>query len=75
MKYVFAKNINKGNVSGIIDIESNEIVCLCSKVKSKLLLQALNLADVSVQSHPKCNCDRCTGLDTERYYEEDMKGD
>jgi len=39
------------------------------------LVKNLTIPRVSVMSPSKCNCDRCTGLDTERYYEEDMKGD
>ena len=46
MKYIFARNINEGNVSGIIDLEKQRIVCLCSEDNSKLILQALNEHDV-----------------------------
>ena len=47
MKYVFGRNINGSGKNGIVDIETNELICFCTIVKSELLLQALNLHNVS----------------------------
>jgi len=46
MKYIFAKNINGSGEAGIIELDSMEVMCLCTEPKSELLLKALSMSDV-----------------------------
>lgn len=42
--YMFALNINDSGESGIVDIYSQTVLCLCSEDNSKIILHALSLA-------------------------------
>ena len=46
MMYVFGKNINGTNETGIVRLGGGipELICLCDEAQSKLLLQALNIS-------------------------------
>jgi len=47
MKYIFVKNINKTKQSGIIDTDSQKLLCICLEDTSKIILKALNKSNVS----------------------------
>lgn len=40
--YLFAENINRTKLTGIINIKEHKIICFCDKEQSILLLKALN---------------------------------
>lgn len=69
MTYVFAKKINGADETGIVDITKNppELICLCDKAHSELLLQALNISSKQVVSGQlavdECKCIRFKGGD------------
>lgn len=52
MKYIFVRNINDTGETGIVDVESHEIICLCDEANSQLLLDALRLYS---GEKPVCN--------------------
>jgi len=43
MEYIFATNINKTGLSGIINVKSNppKILCYCNEANAKIILEAL----------------------------------
>lgn len=41
MKYVFAGNINNTGETGIVDIHTQTLLCLCNEEKAKIILKAL----------------------------------
>lgn len=41
-KYFFARNINNTDDTGIVDVETTELLCLCDEENSKIILAALN---------------------------------
>lgn len=41
MKYAFATNINKTGTSGIVDVKTQTILCICTEETSKIILEAL----------------------------------
>ena len=47
MKYTFGTKINGTKESGIIDMDTLKVICLCPESNSELLLQALNMPVVS----------------------------
>jgi len=59
MKYLFATKINGTEHSGIIDMDTNMVVCLCTKANSELLLQALNMPVVSNNEVAVCEIEGC----------------
>src|SRR5690349_24306473 len=41
MKYVFAQNINNTGTNGIVEVETQQLLCLCSEKSSAILQDAL----------------------------------
>jgi len=44
MNYVFARNINNTGETGIVDVDTLTIICLCTETHSETLLQALKIS-------------------------------
>ena len=43
MRYIFAKNINNTGETGIVDLTTFKLLCICDEANSKILLEALKL--------------------------------
>lgn len=58
MRYIFAKNINNTGKTGIVDLTTFKLLCICDEAGSELLLEALKLYDASGKGEllicPKC---------------------
>jgi len=50
MKFVFAQNINGTGESGIIDMESLMVICICPETNAELLIKALELHNRSIDT-------------------------
>lgn len=49
MKVVFATNINKTNLNGIIDIENPRVLCYCNEGQSYAILEAFKNSEKVIQ--------------------------
>lgn len=72
LEYVFVRNINGTDETGIADISKNppELICYCNEAKSKLLLEALNIHSKKVVIKSDCEHDLRgeVGEDGTEYY-------
>lgn len=47
MKLLFAKSINNTPTSGIVDVLSNELLCLCDYERAQIIIAAFELVEAA----------------------------
>ena len=50
---IFAKNINGTDEAGIINVKTMELLCLCTKENSELILRAFEIRDSYIELEDK----------------------